>query len=339
MTRSRRKRGLSRAVAIGLAGVGAAAAGTAAYSAARRRRERDPLDLADLDLPADLRHETVEVDDGGRIHIAEAGEGRPIVLLHGVTLSVHAWTYQLRDLSEHYRVIAVDQRGHGVSEHGHGGLSIERMAADIASLVEHLDLHDAIVVGHSMGGFVAQQMCLDHPEVVPRLSGLVLLSTAAAIGQGVPGWELMMRFFEPGASALRLSKWRKDGWLPPGDVGMAVTRLAFGTKPAPEHVALTHQMTGSIAGSILAELTPWVARFDLRARLAEIELPTLVISGSRDLITPPRLGGAIARAMPNAEFEVVPHGGHMLMLERRDWLNARITAFAEQRVPVKNAAS
>jgi pimeloyl-ACP methyl ester carboxylesterase len=68
-----------------------------------------------------------------------------------------------------------------------------------------------------------------------------------------------------------------------------------------------------------------------------VKLPALVITGSRDLITPPRLGSAIARAMPNAEFEVVPHGGHMLMLERRDWLNGRITAFAEQRVPITSS--
>ena len=262
------------------------------------------------------------------------------MFLHGVTLSVLTWTYQLRDLSARYRVIAVDQRGHGLTEHGHGGLSVERMAADVASLIEELDLRDAIVVGHSMGGFVAQQMCIDHPELVTeRVSGLVLLSTAAAIGQGVPGWDLMMRFFEPGASAIRMAKLRPGGWLPPGDVGMAVTRLAFGTKPDPKHIALTHQMTGSIAGSILAELTPWVARFDLRPRLAEITLPTLVITGSRDLITPPRLGAVVARGMPNADFEVVPHGGHMLMLERRDWLNGRIAAFAEQRVPIAKTAS
>lgn len=340
MTRpTKRKKGMSRGVALGLAAAGAATAGAGAYAAARRRRTRGPIDLSEFDLPEDLDHRTVEVDDGGRIHIVEAGRGRPIVLLHGVTLSVLTWTYQLRDLSDRYHVIAADQRGHGISEHGRGGLTIERMAADVASLIEELDLHDAIVVGHSMGGFVAQQIALDHPEAMARVSGLVLLSTAAAIGQGVPGWELMMRFVEPGASAVRRSLWRRGGWLPSGDVGLAVTRLAFGTKPSAQHVALAHRMTGSIAGAILAELTPGVARFDIRRRLGEIDVPTLVITGSRDLITPPRLGGVVARGIPGAEFEVVPHGGHMLMLERRDWLNARITAFAEQRVPVARSVS
>ena len=336
---TKRKRGVNRAVALGLAGAGAATAGAAAYAAARRRRARGPVDLTDLDLPEDLHHRHVEVDDGGTIHVVEAGEGRPIVLLHGVTLSVLAWTYQLRDLSKRYRVIAVDQRGHGVSKHGTGGLSIERMAADAASLIEELDLHDAIVVGHSMGGFVAQQMCIDHPEVARRVSGLVLLSTAAAIGQGVPGWNLMMRVFEPGAAAVRLARLRPGGWLPAGDIGLAVTRLAFGTKPDAAHIAHTHRMTAAIGGAVLAELTPGVARYDVRPRLHEIELPTLVITGSRDLITPPRLGAAIARRIPKAEFEVVPHGGHMLMLERRDWLNGRIAAFAEQRVPIARSAS
>jgi len=336
---TKRKKGMTRGVALGLAAAGAATAGGAAYAAARHRRGRGPVDLSEFDLPDDLDHRTVDVDDGGRIHIVEAGRGRPIVLLHGVTLSVLTWTYQLRDLSDRYHVIAVDQRGHGVSEHGRGGLTIERMAADVASLVEQLDLRDAIVVGHSMGGFVAQQLALDHPEAAARISGLILLSTAAAIGQGVPGWDLMMRFFEPGASAVRLSQWRPGGWLPAGDVGMAVTRLSFGSKPSAEHVALAHRMTGSIGGAMLAELTPGIARFDIRRRLGEIAVPTLVITGSRDLITPPRLGAAIARGIPGAEFEVVPHGGHMLMLERRDWLNARITAFAEQRVPVARNVS
>jgi pimeloyl-ACP methyl ester carboxylesterase len=73
---------------------------------------------------------------------------------------------------------------------------------------------------------------------------------------------------------------------------------------------------------------PGVVGFDIRARLKDFPVPALVITGSRDLLTPPRLGREISKRIPHAEFEVVPGAGHMLMMERAEWLNERIITFA-----------
>jgi non-heme chloroperoxidase len=271
----------------------------------------------------------VKVDDGTVIHTIDHGTGRPIVLLHGVTLSIATWPYQIAKLSKEFRVIAVDQRGHGRSQLGTKEYGIARMASDAAQVLSHFDLRDAIVVGHSMGGMVTQQMCLDFTELArERVAGTILLSTAAAVTQGMPGWPAMERVVKPGAFAARSATRGVGTWFPNGEVGYAIARLAHGAKADPRHVTHTRNMTGAIPPATLAALMPGVVSFDIRSRLKDYPVPALVITGSRDLLTPPRLGREIAKRIPHAEFEVVPGAGHMLMMERAEWLNDRIAAFA-----------
>jgi pimeloyl-ACP methyl ester carboxylesterase len=312
----------NRALALGAAGVGAGLAAAGAYGAARRHRNRTPLDLSELDLPNDLMSHNVTVDDGAVIHTVDHGSGRPLVFLHGVTLSVATWPYQIATLSKEFRVVAVDQRGHGRSERGSRDYGIARMASDAAQVLSQLDLRDAIVVGHSMGGMVTQQMCLDFADLArERVAGTILLSTACSVTQGIPGWSAMNRFVRPGALA-------RTGGLPPGEVGYALARLAIGNRADPRHVMHTRNMTSAIPAATLAALMPGVVNFDIRSRLKDYPVPALVITGSRDLLTPPRLGREISKRIPGAEFEVVSGGGHMLMLERAEWLNERIARFA-----------
>jgi pimeloyl-ACP methyl ester carboxylesterase len=319
----------NQAIGLAAAGVGAGLALAAAYRAAQRHRN-DDLDLSELALPDDLTRLNVPVDDGGTIHAVEAGSGRAIVLLHGVTLSVATWPYQIAALSKEFRVIAADARGHGLSKGGSVGHSIERMASDLAQMLVHLDLRDAILVGHSMGGMVTQQMCLDFQDLArERVAGTILMCTAAAPAQQVPGMSAIRQVIKPGAVAARAAtRGSKAEWMPNTEGGYAMTRLALGVKADPRHVTHTRNMTASLPPEILADVLPGVVGFDIRARLKDYPVPALVISGSRDLLTPPRVGRELARRIPEAEFEVVPGAGHMLMMERAEWLNARIARFA-----------
>jgi pimeloyl-ACP methyl ester carboxylesterase len=167
-------------------GVGAAAVG--AYRATHPRdargpsgpgpgRARGPVDDALLDLPDGVTRHLLDTRDGGTVHLIEQGEGRPVVLLHGVTLRADAWAPQFHLLADRYRVIAVDLRGHGGSLAGDDGYGIPRLAADLTTVLDGLDLRDAIVVGHSMGGMTAMQFCGDHPDVLAhRVAGLVFLA-------------------------------------------------------------------------------------------------------------------------------------------------------------------
>src|SRR4051794_2011100 len=147
----------------------------------RRERGRpDPAANDVFELPDDTVSHSFPMDDGGVINVIERGAGRPLVLLHGITLTSEVWTYQLHDLADRFRVIALDQRGHGRSTDGEAGLVLRRLGADLATVLAHMDLCDAVVVGHSMGGMVLQQFAVDHPDVVhQRVSGIVLLSTTS----------------------------------------------------------------------------------------------------------------------------------------------------------------
>jgi len=89
-----------------------------------------------------------------------------VVLVHGITLGVAVWAHQLRHLAPGHRVIAIGQRGHGQSLAGTQGYSLERMAEDLAELLESLEVRDATVVGHSLGGMVAQLLALHHSDVI-----------------------------------------------------------------------------------------------------------------------------------------------------------------------------
>ena len=181
------------ALALGFAGVAAGATAAGAYQAARKYRNLQ-LDMSELALADDVEHIDVMVDDGATIHGVAVGQGRPIVLLHGVTLSVATWPYQLRALSRDYRVIALDARGHGATKSEIAGASMVRLASDVAQVFAQLDLRDALVVGHSMGGMMTQQLCLDFPDLArERIAGTVLLSTSAAPASAVPGGTRLSR--------------------------------------------------------------------------------------------------------------------------------------------------
>lgn len=111
------------------------------------------------------------------------GTGRPLVLLHGITLRADVWAPQFHQLADRYRVIAVDLRGHGTSKAGTAGYGIGRLADDLAALLIGLDLHHAVVVGRSMGGMTVMQFCGAHPDVLAeRVDGLVFVATRAHQG-------------------------------------------------------------------------------------------------------------------------------------------------------------
>ncbi|EQD56452.1 non-heme haloperoxidase Hpx, partial [mine drainage metagenome] len=166
---------------------------------------KDPA-LSGLVLPDDVTHHNVDTDDGGRIHVIERGQGRPLVLLHGVTLSASIWPFQMADLSEDFRVVALDQRGHGLSIPGKDGFGRDgfgrdgfgegpsmtsyepagsavtrRMALDLDQVFEALDVHDAVLAGHSMGGMVALEYVTGMGRLAAgdRVSALALVSTSA----------------------------------------------------------------------------------------------------------------------------------------------------------------
>lgn len=293
--------------------------------------------------PADSTHRWVRARDGGHLHAVERGRGRPLVLVHGITLDSGLWALQLATLADRYRVIAVDQRGHGRSTAGTAGFGLARLGDDLADLLVGLDLRDALVVGQSMGGMAVMELVGEHPDVTAdRVGAVMLLSTNG--GVVLPGLDadraavaarrLEARLTRSGAAAL---PWWRFGR---GDLGWLLLRGGFGTGADPTHVTLTramlaHQQPDHALASGIGLLAN-----DQRAHLATfagLGLPTMVVVGSRDRLTPPAVARRLADAVPHATLHVVPGGGHHLMLERPDELAALVDELAG-RSPVDGAA-
>ncbi|HVC70214.1 MAG TPA: alpha/beta hydrolase [Acidimicrobiales bacterium] len=332
---SRESKSSRRGRALALGAGATAVAGAVGWALQHRAVTRSAataqeMTLEGLALPDDLRHHFVDTEDGGRIHVVERGQGPPLVLLHGIMLSSALWVHQLRDLADHHRVIAVDLRGHGQSLPGSTGSGIPILAADVRAVFEALGVHDAVVVGHSMGGMVALQLALDLPvaERNRRLAGIVLSSTTSGPFATLPGWTGMARVTGPVTSRVLLIGERFGARaLPSGDLRWWLVRLGFGADAPAAQVRFVEAMHRATPSRTLADLIPSVATFDLSWRLGTIDLPVLVVVGSHDKLTAPRLARRLADALPEAQLVELPRCGHMPMLERRHEFSRLVDEF------------
>ena len=317
---------------VALAAGGVAAGYVAERALLGRLHPRVVADPSVFDPPDDALHRTVPLSDGGSLHVVERGRGRPLVLLHGITLSALTWHYQLTDLADDFRVLAVDHRGHGSSEPGDGGWELERLALDVRELLEHLDLRDAIVVGHSMGGMVTLRFALDHAEVRrERVAGLVLVSTSGTPVHRLAAWKALTDVVTPSVKrGLALGSRLPGGLFPASDLSYLVFRVGMGRGASPEHVELNRLMTASTPVSVWSELMAGVVGFDVSDRFHEIDVPALVVVGTHDVLTPPAAARALVSGLPGARPLVAfPKAGHMLMLERRHELADELVRFSK----------
>jgi len=250
------------------------------------------------------------------------------VFVHGVTLSVRTWVRQLNELPAlGYRVIAVDQRGHGASVLGDAGHAVEHLGDDLMHVLQQLDLRDAILVGHSMGGIAVQSFAIRHPRVArERVRGLVLLSTLCKTPLGSQSTraraaiERMTRRTTPDTSRL----WKSPRF------GLLLARVGFGRDPVASEVELVRQMLSECPKDTRVEAPRALIGMDLTGELPMIELPTLVICGTADVITPPFHARQIDSLLPRSRLELIEGGGHMLMLERTEALRDLLDAFADE---------
>jgi pimeloyl-ACP methyl ester carboxylesterase len=302
--------------------LGAFAAGYGAERLAMRSVLGVPDPAADEDwsVPAGAQSHTFPSHDDGEIHTVEVGSGRPLVLVHGVTLSHRLWHYQLHGLSDRYRVIAVDQRGHGKSVAGGNGYGLDLLAHDIADVLERLEVEGAIVVGHSMGGMALMQFCADHEEVLRRrVAGLVFLST---FSKAPPA---MARLMRPAADGGRPQpvippRLAPHFSFPPSDLSFLIARRSFGKRPSPTHVRVARTMHASLERE--ASYLSWmgICLHDATESLSRIDLPSVVVVGTEDRLTPVAEAQKLAGHIPGSQLIVVPDLGHMIMLEDPDRL-------------------
>jgi pimeloyl-ACP methyl ester carboxylesterase len=293
---------------------------------ARIERNPDPFTRERLLAEPEGEETLITRPDGTVLRALAAGQGPPVVFVHGYTASVLEWNFvwdklQARD----FRVIALDQRGHGLSTLGSDGIGSEPMAADIAAVLEHFDVRDGVLVGHSMGGFVSIRAVLDHPELAQRLRGLVLFATwAGRVLDGAPQNRLQIPLLQHGILQRMLRN---------KTVAVLFGAAQCGARPSP---AMISAFVESFNRHIDAHgpLLPIVRAFsveDRYPRLGEIAVPTVVVVGSADRTTPPSHSHRMAAGIPRARLVTVPDAGHLLNWEATDELVEVIESFSVPR--------
>ena len=313
-------RGRLTLAAAAVAGIGLATAGGRLLlrQSANSIRSHTDQDLDPLyELPADIEHHEISSYDGGVLHVIERGVGRPVLLIHGITLQAGVWAPQFHLLADRYRVLAMDVRGHGRSVAGNDGFGRKVAARDVATVVEHFDLRESIIVGHSMGGMILMEFAGDFPKVLAeRVAGLVFMDTAA--------YQILPKPALPVAKALgrRVSqRFERGKWVPQRHVGdddlsWVLARVAFGRNPSAAAVDQVRRYLEEVPQSTSLPSGIDIIDHDARAALKATKTPSLVLVGSMDLLTPVWAARRIATFLPYARFEVLEGAGHQLMQER-----------------------
>jgi 3-oxoadipate enol-lactonase len=254
--------------------------------------------------------------NGVRLAYGDRGRDRALSLLlvHGFPLDRRLWAAQMKALVNLTRVIAPDLRGCGRSEVVPGPLTMEQHADDLAALLDRLAIRRAVVAGLSMGGYVAFALWRRHPE---RVQGLILADTraepdseAARAGRDAAAVKVQQ------AGAAAYADEMLSRLLAPPSRGSA--RIAG---------AARRMMAEQPVEGIVAALAGLRDRVDSRPTLATITVPTLVVGGEADVITPPADVQAMAAAIPSARLEVIPGAGHLSPLENPRAFNAAVRAF------------
>jgi pimeloyl-ACP methyl ester carboxylesterase len=213
-----------------------------------------------------------------------------LLLIHGAGGSHLTLPAALRRLPQ-TAVYALDLAGHGRS-HPPGRQSITAYAQDVVDFIAALRLKKVVIFGHSMGGAIAQQIGLAPP---PAVVGLILVGTGAQLRVSPHILAAIEEDFETAVDLINQYYW--------------------GSPQKPDLVNSSRQSMLACPAEVM--LGDFIAcnQFDLRARLPEITLPTLVVSSSQDQMTPPKFGKFLAAQLPLAEFALIEQAGHMMMLE------------------------
>ena len=263
------------------------------------------------------------------LYYDEQGSGDPLLLVMGLAADSAAWLFQVPDFARHYRTIVFDNRGVGRSAKPPGPYTIHEMADDSAGLLDVLGITRAHVVGVSMGGMIAQELALRHPD---RVRGLVLACTYPEPDAEVERQrQFSMAQFGATVAAdgeMRIDLTALDPMLFFQHLLPRVFNQAFIDQELPKLMQL---FSGALqyGFSMEAILGQVAAVMGHRAtdRLHQIKARTLVITGDADLLIPPANSRVLAEHIPNARLVTIPGGSHGFNFETPERFNREVLAF------------
>jgi pimeloyl-ACP methyl ester carboxylesterase len=247
----------------------------------------------------------------------DAGNGIPLLFIHGWPHNKSLWAAQLSGLPTHARCLAPDLRGFGDSS-VEGPYSIDQYADDLAGFLTCVGVERAVVCGLSMGGYVALSMLRRHRT---RIRALILTSTRATADSD-DGRQKRLRMIEFAES-------RGIEALAAAQLAAMVGETTFSSRPDIVE-SLRQLMAGAPAEGVIGGQRAMSERVDNSDILETIDFPTLVISGDQDTITPPEELRALARAIPNSKLQVIPTSGHVCCYEKPAAFNHVVGEFLAQ---------
>jgi pimeloyl-ACP methyl ester carboxylesterase len=325
----------------------AAAAGTAAAVGAWehqrrvdvRRVEDDPVHDF-LKTRLDGRAESVVSHDGTRLHVETYGpaEAPPVVLVHGWTCTNQFWKHQIRALRDDFHVIAYDQRGHGRSDPAAAGdYGIDALGDDLQAVLEQIvpDGRRPVVAGHSLGGMTIVAWAGRHAEqVAARISAAALVNT----GMGDLVTESLVIRTPAGLNTLKQVIGRAalsaSAPMPKGPTPLTTRAIGYavlGPNASPATVAFTEQLVLEARRDARAGVGRTISRLDLYESIAALAVPTVVVYGERDRLTPPPNSRRLAESLPElVDLVEIPGSGHMSPLEAPEDVTARIRDLARR---------
>jgi 3-oxoadipate enol-lactonase len=262
----------------------------------------------------------VTANDGARLHVVEQGQGDPVLWLQGLNAPAAAWAVQLAHFSQTHRSIAPDARGVGQSDAPPPPYTTRQLALDALAVLDACGMQRAHVVGLSLGGAAAQELALSNPE---RVRSLALLSTFAAQAPRtralLHAWRVIYPLVAQGEELRAAWERQAYAWL---------FSDGFWRKEANVRAALRFAATQPLqplqgfAGQVDAALS-----HDARERLPRLAVPTLVIHGALDQLSPLANGEELARLIPGAELLVLPDVGHAVNIEAQRAVNTALREF------------
>jgi 3-oxoadipate enol-lactonase len=264
----------------------------------------------------------------GDVTIAYETEGPrnsvPVLLVHGFPFSKAMWEYQVAALRKDYYVVTYDVRGHGASDPGDGQYTVELFVDDLIALLDHLKLRSVVAVGLSMGGYIILRAAERHPE---RFRGLVLCDTRSE-ADGNDG--KVKRAGQ--ARELKINGTAKftDAFLEAVFHGKTFTERPEAVESIREIIGNTP--VGAMAGTLIA----LAGRTDTTAGLYKLNVPTLILVGKHDTLTPPSASHAMKDKISNSELHVIPDAGHLSNMENPEEFTTHLFNFLHK---IKRVAS
>ncbi len=309
--------------------------------------------------PLLLRSLEVVANDGVRLHVemdepaqaahaagADLCHDRPtVVFCHGYTMDMRAWAVQRHACAAAgYRVLAWDHRGHGASGHGEAGhYTIDQLGHDLAAVLSQVVGEQPVVlIGHSMGGMAIMALAESHPQVVTSQVKAVAFISSSAGGMATVTWgrgvRLGMWINARGprlATAIApyqdlvLAWWNAMPWLG----NRTVAASFFGSFVPRSTAQLTEQMMVESDFCAMSDFVPTLRRHDKKSAVQGFaQMPSLVLVGDRDVLTPAQRSAALAADLPLAEHVLMTRAGHNITLEHPELMSDYILKLLERSV-------